>query len=452
MSLLDNLYYKMPKWLQDLSLTLYGAHQANKRFRGAFNNALNEIKRTQLLNEIEIAELQNRKLQALVAYGYQHVPYYTDTLDKCNAKPQDVNLSTFKEVFPILEKAQIAQNPNYYISQDQKITRGTLFTSGTTGTPLTISYDDTARQINYAFYCWLLSLFDASYSSPSVTFAGRKLFSGEAQQFWRKDYWNRTLYCSSYYLSEDTLPAYIKAMEEWNPTFIDAYPSAIYLVADFIQRSGLRHRIQPRLIFTSSETLLDYQYETIRQVFNCPIIDQYGCTEMAVMAYRINDSAYQIHPLYSLVELFDRDEETNSSELVCTGLFNFSMPLIRYRMGDRVSGFAHKPGFEFQSQFSTITGRLDDFIKTPEGKMIGRLDPAFKGITGIKEAQIIQEKIDQLVIRLSTTTDCSRSALETRLATNLQDRTSKQMKIAFDYDTPIERTKSGKFKSVICRV
>lgn len=454
MSLLNSMYSRLPESIQNLAITAYGANQSHKRFGGDFADSYSEILESCSLQKDDLKKHQNEKLKALITYGYQHVPYFSDVLKKHKASPNDINLSNFSDIFPVLEKTQIAERPDYYSSADKSVSRSTLFTSGTTGTPLTIQYEESARRVNYAHYCWLLSLLGVHYRDRSVTFAGRNLFADhENKSFWRKDYWNRTLYCSSYYLSEEKIQFYLDAIEQWNPAFIDSYPSAIYLLAEFILRHGLQHNINLKLIFTSSETLLDYQYDAIKEAFNCPIIDQYGCTEMAVMAYRIDREAYKVAPLYGLVEPYNEDPDTNTTEILCTGLFNRSMPLIRYRIGDSLLGYTAEPGFEFQrTEFSAVVGRLDDLVITPEGKKIGRLDPAFKGVSGIKEAQIIQERANTLVVRISPAENYSRETVEKLLAKNLRERTSPTMVVMFDYATPIEKSRTGKFKAVIRKV
>ncbi len=90
-------------------------------------------------------------------------------------------------------------------------------------------------------------------------------------------------------------------------------------------------------------------------------------------------------------------------ELVGTGFNNASMPLIGYRCGDLVRPAPSKERCACGRWFpliERIVGRVDDSIKLPDGRSLGRLDHLFKGVEGILEAQIRQDRLDALTIRV----------------------------------------------------
>jgi len=49
---------------------------------------------------------------------------------------------------------------------------------------------------------------------------------------------------------------------------------------------------------------------------------------------------------------------------------------------------------------SELVGRVDDILVTPSGRFLGRLDPVFKPLSGIRETQIVQTSLDQLLVKL----------------------------------------------------
>lgn len=456
-SYLDDFYKHLPTYLQNGAMTLYGWRQYRIRFGEKFSDFYARIQNSCQLSPEEIRILQSAKLKEIVAYAAERVPYYMDFFANSKINPLDIDIDNFTSIFPIIEKQQIIERPSYFhaLGSHEK-DHIVLFTSGTSGSPMEILCSKNARRENYAFYCKLLSGFGVKFRERSVTFAGRLFLKKDEQhEFWRTDYFNRTLYCSSYHLSEPNIPSYIQAIEAWNPHFIDSYPSAIAEIAAFIVHNDIKHSIRPKVILTSSETLLDHQFEYLKRAFNCPIVDQYGCTEMAVMAYRIDSEDYFIPPLYSIAEFLslgpvESDASEHLSELICTGLLNKSMPLIRYRIGDSVAECSVDPAWPLQTaHFKRILGRSDDLIKTPDGRRIGRLDPAFKGIGDILEAQIVQDEIDSLIVLVTLKAGADRSRFEDVLSRNLKERTSQQMRISFDYETNISKTQAGKFKSVV---
>ena len=47
-----------------------------------------------------------------------------------------------------------------------------------------------------------------------------------------------------------------------------------------------------------------------------------------------------------------------------------------------------------------ILGRVEDYIITPEGRFVGRLDHIFKDAKYVKNSQIVQNDLSQVVIRI----------------------------------------------------
>jgi phenylacetate-CoA ligase len=47
-----------------------------------------------------------------------------------------------------------------------------------------------------------------------------------------------------------------------------------------------------------------------------------------------------------------------------------------------------------------VEGRSDDIVWTRDGRPVGRLDPVFKSNIGIREAQIIQETLEQVRVKV----------------------------------------------------
>ncbi|MCL4748465.1 MAG: phenylacetate--CoA ligase family protein, partial [Burkholderiaceae bacterium] len=56
--------------------------------------------------------------------------------------------------------------------------------------------------------------------------------------FWRMNHAENMLMLSSYHLAESNVPAYIAAMERFDPIVIQAYPSSIAFLAKWLDAAG----------------------------------------------------------------------------------------------------------------------------------------------------------------------------------------------------------------------
>jgi phenylacetate-CoA ligase len=102
-------------------------------------------------------------------------------------------------------------------------------------------------------------------------------------------------------------------------------------VAEIYDHSG-RKRPRPRVIFSTAEMLNDVQREYISSVFNCPVVQEYGCSEVDIIAFECPNGRYHLNTNRLYVEFPMLD--CGNREVVITDLDNRCMPLLRYRLGD----------------------------------------------------------------------------------------------------------------------
>jgi phenylacetate-CoA ligase len=125
------------------------------------------------------------------------------------------------------------------------------------------------------------------------------------------------------------------------------------------------------------------------------------------------------------------------------------MPLIRYRVGDRG---ALDPDTQCECRrtlpiLKSLEGRTDDVVITPDGRRVGRLDPVFKAELHIREAQIIQDALDHVLVRYVP--DAGFSAESARqIVARLRDRLG-AVRITIEPVDAIPRGANGKFRAVV---
>ena len=91
---------------------------------------------------------------------------------------------------------------------------------------------------------------------------------------------------------------------------------------------------------------------------------------------------------------------------------------------------------------------IEDYIITPDGRWVGRLDHLFKTSINVREAQIIQDSISELIVKIVPNNYYS-SLDEKHILKEAKLRLGTDMKIIFEYVEEIPRLKSGKYKFVV---
>tara|TARA_R110002049_G_scaffold85482_13_gene217243 strand:+ start:4864 stop:6225 length:1362 start_codon:yes stop_codon:yes gene_type:complete len=448
----------MPVPLQDLAISVYGFRLRNARYGKDAEKHRQELEYFYSVSSAEQEQLQNGMLRRILKTAFDTVPYYQSLRLKSQVDLSTITAKSISTILPVLDRSVLrATNGEFFSTQFEKREYREIGTSGTSGSPLKVRVSLDALKHNYAHFYRFLGQAGVSPFDRSVTFAGRTILGrGRPNNvFWRKNYAMNDLLCSSYHISRGTAKLYLDAMGRWDPQFIDSYPSAIYELALSAQREGITHTVRPKCIITSSETLYGHQRAVIEECFKCKVYDHYGNAEMGAWLTEDSDGIYQANPTYSIVEVIRDDgmpaQPGEVGELVCTNLFNHAMPLIRYKVGDRVrlaSNSIVDDGGPVRPRIEQIEGRSDDTIVLRDGTNVGRLDPVFKGVSGIIETQIIQKTHEYFLVKYVPDSNFKPSELE-KIFEELQLRLGKDAKIEFNEVVEIEKTSSGKLRAVI---
>ncbi len=456
----DRVYESSPVFLQNLLISAYGLYTYKRRYGGKHSEYLQSLRESQWYPKNRIDELQFMNLSGVIRNAFETVPFYREIYGKHGVGPSSLRNFDDLRKLPIITKDDLRANPKLFVSDVPG--SGHLIeihTSGTTGSPLTMYLRSEALEKNYAFFARSLEWAGVAPGQNSATFAGRVIMSAKQEEppFWRKNWIVRNTLFSSYHISEENLPLYVDELEKIQPIFIDSYPSAIFSIGKFLLDRSIESGIAPKSIITSSETLLDNQREVIEKAFHSRVFDQYGSAEMVGFINQCENGSYHINPEYGIVEIIKTDGEPAKDgelgELVCTGFVNSAMPLIRYKTGD--SAIACESMCSCGRAYpvvKSILGRTDDVIVTRDGRFIGRLDPVFKGLSsGIKEAQIIQEDYDCIVVKVVANENfCAND--ENLLAEELKRRIGPTISVSIIRVNEIPRSRAGKFRSVLSRV
>lgn len=448
-SLAKRFYERAPVWLQNLLVSGYGVRLRRLRYGKMGRETLARLRQSQWMSEEEIRRYQLSALTTVVAAATSDVPFYRQR----PGGPLEISSFEMLRELPLLTKSEV-QRAGREMTSDRFRKRRLVevHTGGTTGKPLSIFCDRPTLQRNYAFFARFKEQAGIGSGARIATFAGRTLVPmGASAPYWRHNRAANTTLFSSYHIGRATIPAYVKALADFAPALVDSYPSSIEPIARYMLEQNIAS-VRPNAVVTSSETLLPGVRAVIEQAFGCRVFDHYGSAEMVALITQCEVGTYHVVPEFGFVEVLDAGRQVQpgeTGEIVATGFINPVMPLLRYATGDHaVLGDGTCTCGRAGQTIERIEGRMDDVIVTPEGRLVGRLDPIFKAVSSLHETRIVQDAKDHVRVEIVASNEFT-SAMEGALEAELRSRLGGGMRIDIARVPSIERTGSGKLRTTV---
>lgn len=396
------------------------------------------------------AAVQVERLNELLRQA-RLAPYYRRIL------PPDLEIRSLEDMrqVPILDKATARREGLNLVREG--FPRKELWphlTSGSTGTPLTFYHDRIATRAHQAAMDAMMAHYGCSFGDRRMRFSGAYVAPYEQRKppFWIYIDRYRQLQCSAYHLGPDTYQHYLAAIRDARVTYGTGYATAWHLLATYLLESGTP---PPKLkaIFTDSEGMTPEQQATTERAFGCPVYQTYGTGEIGQAAIHCPHKRYHVQTRAVYVEILDDNDQPvrpgETGQVIITDLFSHVVPYIRYRSGD-LATLAEGPcecGWQSPS-WTTVVGRVDDQIKTPEGRWIGRLSHVLKPGVGIRESQIVQKAIDRVVIRVVPDSNFEPASMEAVVAA-AHRYLGESMQVSWELVDQLPRMKSGKLRHVV---
>lgn len=461
MSIINEIYLKLPGVLKDMAMSIYGIKLRKLRYGEKYReyyiaSGENARKTISELRELQLGELKN-----LFSEVYNYSPYYKETMENAGIDETVIQNALKTEDLlsriPVLEKIDLRKNMSDIVSRNPaRRTVSSTYTSGTTGMPMEVKEDADAVQYKFSmwrcFYDWM----GLPKTFKNARFSGRIIIEPEKSRapFWVCNRSMKQLFMSTYHLKRENMSAYIQKLDSFKPELIDGYPSAIGKLAEYMLDEHISLSYQPKAVATTAETLTESMKSMIEKAFRCPVYNQYASSEGAPMICQCRNGNMHLWidtGVFEFVNKIDVSDDLEKADLVVTSFRNRKTPLIRYRIGDSVllykDGRSCQCGCEYPVIHS-ILGREDDILFTKEKGYVGRLDTAYKGLQSIQESQIVQTAIDKIEVYIVMDKGYS-SDTEDFLKKNLEDRLGTEISYEFKYVDNIARGANGKFRSVI---
>jgi phenylacetate-CoA ligase len=428
---------------------------------------LNAIRDFEALSYDKKLDCQQDKIKKLLLYAYEKVPYYSKILPECkvilNGK---VCLKNFHHI-PVLTKTIIRKEGKNLYSRDCKIRKFYQNSSGgSTGEPISIIQDKTYSEWNIAN-----KIYHKSLAGQNIGDKELRLWGSERDLLATKESFcvslRNCLYnrkdLNGFNMSLTDMENFTVQWNTFKPSWVESYVSVIYEFGKFINSRNIS-MYSPKGILVSAGTLYPEMRKKIESVFRCRVFNRYGARETGDMAFscavnnNLHLSLYN-HYLEFLDDHLNACKHGQLGRVYVTALNNYSMPLVRYDIGD----VAIPHGYEIcacgRKTFSlkSVEGRTMSLFKTRTGKII----PAeffihFIGVVYnegfISKFQVIQEDYEKIKIKIIVQNKEKFENSKIKIEDAIKKAMGKKCVVIWEQVLDIETAPSGKYFYTICRI
>ena len=422
------------------------------------------LRKDQWKDPRQLKEIQFKRLKAILKHAYDYIPYYHRLFSAAKTKPDAIRNFEGMRKIPMVSKQDIQKNFSDMLARGVDTSKLAFHvTSGSTGIPLKVLRDNSHIIGTSSVSNYVLSECGVRPSDNFVTVWGRE---SESIQ-WSKKY--ARLWAG---ISETIVPLFppaklVNVLQLIKPDVLNTFPSLLCTLADY-DVSG----INPRIIFTRGELVTPHCRDIVKKMFGLELFETYGSVEFGDLAIECNEHC-GLHMITdtALIEFVDEAGEPVSpgeqGEIVVTGLWNYVMPLVRYRIGDLgIRSDAKCTCGRSWPLIKSIQGRINDYLVLPSGRKISWLylirvlrvilyNKIYReNVFTISQYQIIQDRKDRIILKFVKGREFNPEMLE-QIRRSLKkefDRLGENLEVVTQIvdEIPMERT--GKRRLLISKV
>jgi phenylacetate-CoA ligase len=423
-----------------------------------------ELKQTEQWSRGALEELQLTKLQRLLQHAYSHVPYYRDAFDKAGVHPEQILSIDDLSRVPLLEKNDVRRKLYFHLFADNHRKRDMLkiTTSGSTGEPFTTYGDRYQLEMRFATTLRALEWTGWRFGDRQARLWHQTLGMSRSQIFReRTDAWlMRRLFIPAFEITPETIEQYVDRIRRFDPVLLDGYAESLNFLATYVREGG-KPGFSPRAIMSSAQSLPDNIRDLIEDAFETRVFDKYGSREFSGVAYTCEGSRdHHVMDESYIVELLTDGRPTEPGEIgevFITDLNNFSVPLVRYRIGDLavgVDGSEPCPCGRSLSRIGRIEGRTQAIVHCADGTW---LPSAFflhffkEHEYAIRHFQVLQETPGEFTLKIVKGRQFTDAGLR-EILDELYEYTGAQTRVDIEFVDEIPMVRTGKRSPVVSTV
>jgi phenylacetate-CoA ligase len=412
-----------------------------------------ELEKTLAVSENEYSNYINQKKKEIVAYHLKHNKSYKAFVGKTSFDNwNELPVMTKKEFQkPLKERLSVGYSPsNVYVNK----------TSGSSGDPFIFAKDKFCHALTWANNIRCFGWFGIDFNtSLQARFYGIPFdfISNKKERI--KDLLGNRYRFTIFNLSDPVLEKILIKFKNKKFDYINGYTSSVVLFAKFLQKKNMvLTTVCPTLkcCIVTSEMLFDDDKMLLEKQFGVPIINEYGASELDLIAFQNQEGDWQLNSETLFVEILDEENivlpNGKEGRIVITSLYNKAHPFIRYDIGD--VGILDEKSTSKKRILKKLIGRTNDVAVLPSGKKSPGL--TFYYVTksiieddgNVKDFVIKQTKIDTFNIEYVSEFELTKvqiQQIEKAITTYLENG----LTFSFIRKEKLERSKSGKLKQFV---
>ena len=393
--------------------------------------------------------LQNKK-EEIVAFHLQNNSFYQELIgNKTVTKWEDL---------PVLNKQNLQK------SLEQRLSKGYTLkniylnkTSGSSGTPFIFAKDKYSHALTWASNIMRFGWFNIDFNkSYQARFYGIPMNFAGYQKERFKDFLSRRFRFPVFDLSDEILEKFLQKFKTKKFDYLNGYTSSIVLFAKYLENKNIILKdICPTLkaCFVTSEMLFESDKKILEKQFGIPIINEYGASELDLIAFENPRGEWQVNAETLFVEILDENNKIlpygEEGRIVITSLFNKAHPFIRYEIGD--IGILDEKSTPQKPILKKLIGRTNDVAILPSGKKSPGL--TFYYVTksiieddgNVKEFIIKQIKLDTFEIEYVSEKELNAEQIQ-KIEEAISLYLEPNLNFTFTRKKVLERTNRGKLK------
>jgi len=439
---------------------IYGAIPPSIRYGKVFWETYNFLQESQWWSREKLEEYQMQQLSKLLSDAYENVPYYRKVFDERGLQPKDIQNFNDLRKLPYLTKEDVRNNLNDLMAKNLPKSRFQyVSTSGSTGIPLWFYRErGVTGPRELAFHWRMRGWIGYRFTDKCAVLRGNVIrrTEGNKPAWWEYSPVDRLLVLSLHDMTQENLVKYVEKLNEFQPKFIQAFPSGITVLARFLKEHDIQLACSIKAILCGSENMYASQRKMLEEAFKCRVFSWYGHTETAVLAGECDkDTRYHIFPEYGITELIGSNgspvnHQGEVGEIVGTGFINHAMPFIRYRTGDlaRYAQGTCSCGRNYRL-LEGVEGRLQEFIVAKDGHLISLGDMQIPfAFDNVRQFQFYQDEKGRVVFSVVKKGRYTEEDTQ-HIKRALCERFGESVDISIRLVDTIPQTQSGKYRFLI---